>query len=71
MRDRVELALEGDPLSLLDREDIQQAVARLRASLRPSAWALLELLALEVCRVAAVDLETRRQLLQLPHGTRL
>lgn len=69
MRVRLELAVEADPTSLLDRSDIAQAADRLQAQLSPFQWALLELLALEVVRVGSVDRETRRVVLRLPHRT--
>jgi len=67
MRARLEIAVEGDPTSLLDRSDIVQSVGELKARLGPWQWALLELVSLEVARVASMDLETRRTLLHLPH----
>lgn len=67
MKTRLEIALEVDPQSLLDRGDLAAKVSELRARLDPNRWAALELLALEVCRHSAVDPETRRQMLELPH----
>ncbi len=64
---RLELTVEMDPRSLLDQAELPGLVSQLAAHLSPVQWALLELLALEVTRQSAVDRETRRQVLQLPH----
>ncbi len=69
MQEQLEFRLSMDPASLLDRSDLPSTVAALRANLAPRQWAVLELLALEVCRLSAVDRETRRQVLELPHGS--
>jgi hypothetical protein len=65
MRQRLELTLEVDPDSVLDRSRLVTVVAELAARLAPKQWAALELLALEVVRQSAVDRETRRQVLNL------
>lgn len=62
---RLELSLEMDPHSVLDRSELVRTVEELKTRLDPVRWAILECLALEVSRVASVDLETRRQLLHL------
>lgn len=68
-RTRIELRFEMDPTSIKDRAELPALVAHLAAQLAPPQWAGLELLSLEVCRHSAIDRETRRQLLQLPHRT--
>lgn len=44
---------------------VRAAVAELRCRMDPETWAMLEALALEVCRSSAVDLETVHQVLRL------
>jgi len=68
MRERLELTLTLDPHSILDRADLPGVVKDLRARLSARQWAVLELLALQVAAESAVDRETRRQILGLPHS---
>jgi hypothetical protein len=67
MRQRLELTLVADPSNPADRENIAASAEMLLHSLHPEQWAILELLSLAVERLSAVDRETRRQLLHLPH----
>lgn len=64
---RVELAIQIDPRSGIDRAMLPSVVAELKAQLDPLRWAAMELLALEVLRQSSVDRETRRVLLQIDH----